>query len=45
MSRFSLGKPTDGPYREEVFVRVGKFGPFIEQGERKASIPARHAAR
>jgi DNA topoisomerase-1 len=38
ISRFSLGKPESGPHREEVFVRVGKFGPFIEQGERKASI-------
>ncbi|ADB18196.1 DNA topoisomerase I [Pirellula staleyi DSM 6068] len=36
MSRFSLGKPEEGG--DEVFVRVGKFGPFIEQGERKASI-------
>lgn len=39
MGRFSLGKPEGGPYRDEVFIRVGKFGPFIEQGERKASIP------
>src|SRR5437868_5720744 len=39
MSRFSLGKPESGPHREELFVRVGKFGPFIEHGERKASIP------
>jgi DNA topoisomerase-1 len=39
MSRFSLGKPQQGEHREEVFVRVGKFGPFLEQGERKASIP------
>ncbi|HEX5102741.1 MAG TPA: type I DNA topoisomerase [Pirellulaceae bacterium] len=39
MSRFPLGKPAEGPHREEVAVRVGKFGPFIEQGERKASIP------
>src|SRR5439155_2338606 len=39
ISRFSLGKPQSGPHREEVFVRVGKFGPFIEHGERKASIP------
>jgi DNA topoisomerase-1 len=39
ISRFSLGKPASEPHREEVFVRVGKFGPFIEQGERKASIP------
>jgi DNA topoisomerase I len=38
MGRFSLGKPKEGHHREEVFVRVGKFGPFIEQGTRKASI-------
>ncbi len=37
-SRFSLGTPAAGEYREEVFVRVGRYGPFIEQGERKASI-------
>ncbi|MCA9127551.1 MAG: type I DNA topoisomerase [Planctomycetales bacterium] len=37
-SRFSLGFPADGEHREEVFVRVGRYGPFIEQGERKASI-------
>src|SRR5262249_14138605 len=39
MGRFSLGKPETGEHRDEVFVRVGKFGPFIEQGERKGSIP------
>ena len=39
MSRFPLGKPAEGPHREEVFVRVGKYGPFLEQGDRKASIP------
>ena len=38
MGRFSLGFPKEGAHREEVFVRVGKFGPFIEQGTRKASI-------
>ncbi|MEX2172778.1 MAG: type I DNA topoisomerase [Pirellulaceae bacterium] len=38
MSRFSLGLPDSGPHREEVFVRVGKYGPFLEQGERKASL-------
>ncbi len=36
---FLLGTPTEGEHREEVFVRVGKYGPYIEQGERKASIP------
>jgi DNA topoisomerase-1 len=39
MSRFSLGKPKQGPHKEEVFVRVGKYGPFLEQADRKASIP------
>lgn len=38
MGRFSLGIPAEGAHQEEVFVRVGKFGPFIEQGLRKASI-------
>ncbi|MCA9134239.1 MAG: DNA topoisomerase I, partial [Planctomycetales bacterium] len=37
-NRFSLGQPEEGEFREEVFVRVGKYGPFVEQGERKASI-------
>jgi len=37
--RFLLGAPEDGAFREDVFVRVGRFGPFIEQGERRASIP------
>jgi DNA topoisomerase-1 len=36
VSRISLGTPEGG---EEVFVRVGKFGPFLQQGERRASIP------
>ncbi|MGB7347283.1 MAG: type I DNA topoisomerase [Pirellulaceae bacterium] len=36
---FLLGTPSEGEHREEVFVRVGKYGPYIEQGERKASIP------
>lgn len=36
---FPLGTPTEGEHREEVFVRVGKYGPYLEQGERKAPIP------
>lgn len=39
VSRFPLGKPTDGANLEEVILRVGKFGPFLEQGERRASVP------
>ncbi|OYP34550.1 type I DNA topoisomerase [Rhodopirellula sp. MGV] len=38
-ARFLVGVPTEGEFREEVFVRVGKYGPFLEQGERKAPIP------
>ena len=36
---FPLGEPETGEHREEVFVRVGKFGPYLEQGERRAPIP------
>jgi DNA topoisomerase-1 len=40
MSRFSLGKPTTGMHREEIFVRVGRYGPYLEQGDRKSkSVP------
>lgn len=39
MSRFELGTPESGPNRETVVVRVGKYGPFLEQGTRKASLP------
>ena len=39
LARFPLGQPQSGEHREDVFVRVGKYGPFLEQGERKASIP------
>ena len=38
-SRFTLGTPTEGEFCEEVVVRVGRYGPFLEQGERKASLP------
>ena len=39
MARFSLGVPESGESREEVFVRVGKYGPSVEQGERRVSVP------
>jgi DNA topoisomerase-1 len=39
ISRLLLGTPTSGEFQEPVYVRVGKFGPFLEQGERRASIP------
>jgi DNA topoisomerase I len=37
VSRISLGKPEDG---SEVVVRVGRYGPFIEQGDDKAEDEA-----
>ena len=39
MSRVSIGKPESGEHTEDIFVRVGRYGPFLEQGERRASIP------
>ncbi len=33
-----LGKPETGEYTEAIVIRVGKYGPYIEQGERRASI-------
>ena len=34
--RVRIGQPEGLP---EIFVRVGKYGPFLEQGDRRASIP------
>ena len=36
---FPLGEPAEGENRETVAVRVGRYGPYVEQGERKASLP------
>lgn len=35
ISRIFIGKPEDGP---EVYVRVGRYSPFVEQGDRTASL-------
>ncbi|MBI3837481.1 MAG: type I DNA topoisomerase [Planctomycetia bacterium] len=35
IGRILIGKPDGG---EPIFVRVGRYGPFIEQGERRASL-------
>jgi DNA topoisomerase-1 len=40
MSRFFIGKPDHGANQDEIHVRVGRYGPFLEQGDRKASVPA-----
>ena len=38
VSRVLIGQPAG---QEQVFVRVGRYGPFLEQGERRASLPDR----
>ncbi len=41
VSRIPIGRPSDrtGEEAEEIVVRVGRYGPFLEQGTRRASIP------
>ncbi|MGE0606845.1 MAG: type I DNA topoisomerase [Pirellulales bacterium] len=40
VSRIFIGQPEhNGQPGEPVFVRVGKYGPFLEHGERRASLP------
>ncbi|HUT12219.1 MAG TPA: type I DNA topoisomerase [Thermoguttaceae bacterium] len=35
-----IGKPQhDAEAGEEIYVRVGRYGPFLEQGTRRASLP------
>jgi len=36
VSRIVIGRPEG---QEEIVVRVGRFGPYLEQGSRRASIP------
>ena len=36
ISRIYIGKPEGG---EDIFVRVGRYSPYVEQGERTASLP------
>lgn len=39
INRLSLGMPPEGSeHPEEIFVRVGRYGPFLQQGERRASL-------
>ena len=39
-SRILIGQPQDdGQPTDPVFVRIGQFGPFVEQGDRRASLP------
>ncbi len=35
-----IGKPDgDGEAAQEIYVRVGRYGPFLQQGDRRASLP------
>ncbi|MBN2022601.1 MAG: type I DNA topoisomerase [Pirellulales bacterium] len=36
VSRIRIGRPASG---EEIVVRIGRYGPFLEQGDRRASLP------
>jgi DNA topoisomerase-1 len=38
VSRFPLN-PENTEEEERIYVRVGKYGPFLEHGERRASLP------
>jgi DNA topoisomerase-1 len=38
--RILIGKPEGtAENAEDIYVRVGRYGPFLEQGERRASLP------
>ncbi len=38
--RIFIGKPPgQGEKAAEIYVRVGRYGPFLEQGDRRASLP------
>jgi len=38
--QFPIGKPHEQKEGEEpIFVRVGRYGPFLEQGERRGTLP------
>ncbi|HEY6563449.1 MAG TPA: type I DNA topoisomerase [Pirellulaceae bacterium] len=39
VSRFLIGRPANATEADSIYVRVGRFGPFLEQGERRASLP------
>ncbi len=39
VSRIRVGRADDLPDGLPIFVRVGRYGPFLEHGERRASIP------
>ncbi len=43
VSRILIGRPEGAEPAADVYVRVGRFGPFVEHGERRASLPDKMA--
>lgn len=40
VSSLLVGKPDEpGERGEEIYVRVGRYGPFLQQGDRRATLP------
>jgi DNA topoisomerase-1 len=40
ISRVRIGRPPEGSGpQDEIVVRVGRYGPFLEHGDRRASLP------
>jgi DNA topoisomerase-1 len=39
-ARFPVGRAAETAGPDDLCVRVGKYGPFLEQGDRRASVPA-----
>ena len=37
INQIEIGKPEGA--EESIYVRVGKFGPFLQYGEKRASVP------
>jgi len=43
ITAFELGRPTQGDNREPIVLRVGRYGPYLEQGERGSPLYRRAA--
>jgi len=39
VSRFQIGRSGETAGAAEVYVRVGRYGPFLEHGQRRVSLP------
>ncbi len=44
VARILIGKPQgEGPEAEAIYLRLGRYGPYLEQGKRRAPVPAQLA--